>query len=184
MDIRNLRALLKQVTIKLVGKGELILPEKGTGREVYLVRRGLVRSYYTNDDGEEITFQLFSEYTFFGNVHTILYNEPSSFAFQALEPTKVYATDYESFQRIIDENPAASKLNRRHIGKEVLKQVYQRVESFVLLSPEERYLKYLQDNPSVVNRVPGKYIAHVLGITPVSLSRIRGRIAAKKECEL
>ncbi len=61
-----------------------------------------------------------------------------------------------------------------------MKQAFQRVESFVLLSPEERYLKYMQDYPSVINRAPDKYIANVLGITPVSLSRIKGRITAKR----
>jgi len=49
------------------------------------------------------------------------------------------------------------------------------------MSPEERCLKYVSDYPNLVNRVPDKYIANVFGITPVSLSRSRMRIAAKKQ---
>jgi hypothetical protein len=67
-----------------------------------------------------------------------------------------------------------------YIGKSIMKQAFQRVESFVFLSPEERYQKYIQDYPNVINRAPDKYIANVLGITAVSLSRIKGRIASKK----
>jgi hypothetical protein len=61
-----------------------------------------------------------------------------------------------------------------------LKQTFGRIDSFVLLSPEERYKKYIKDFPGIVNRAPDKHIANVLGITPVSLSRIRKRIASEK----
>jgi Mn-dependent DtxR family transcriptional regulator len=54
-----------------------------------------------------------------------------------------------------------------------------RVESFILLTPEERYLKLIRDKHDIVQRVHDKYIATFLGITPVSLSRIRKRIAGK-----
>jgi hypothetical protein len=46
-----------------------------------------------------------------------------------------------------------------------------------LLSPEERYIKFVRDKPDIINRVPGKYLATLLGITPISLSRIRRRMA-------
>jgi DNA-directed RNA polymerase specialized sigma subunit len=42
-------------------------------------------------------------------------------------------------------------------------------------------LKFATDYPQLMNRVPMKYIANMLGITPVSLSRIRKRIATKKQ---
>ena len=70
--------------------------------------------------------------------------------------------------------------NRKYILQRLLKESFKRVESFVLLNPEERYLKFIEDNPGLMNRVPNKYIANILGITPVSLSRIRKRIAEKK----
>jgi len=71
-------------------------------------------------------------------------------------------------------------MNRTFMGKRLMKQAFQRIGSFVFLTPEERYKKYIKDYPNVVNRAPNKYIAHVLGITPTSLSRIRKRIATKK----
>lgn len=61
-----------------------------------------------------------------------------------------------------------------------MKRMVMHTESFILYSAEERYLNFVKNNPDIVNRVPGKYIANVLGITPVSLSRIRKRIAQKK----
>ena len=50
-----------------------------------------------------------------------------------------------------------------------------RISSFILQSPEERYLKMLETAPGIMQRVPQHYVANFLGITPVSLSRIRKR---------
>ena len=62
----------------------------------------------------------------------------------------------------------------------MLKESIERVESFTLHSPEERYINFVKSKPNIVNRVPDKYIATILGMTPVSLSRIRKRIATKE----
>jgi CRP-like cAMP-binding protein len=179
MNIRSLLVLLRHVTIQSVDKGETLIPKGATKKSLFFIRKGLVRSYFVNNEGDEITFQLFPEYQIFGNVHSLLFNEPSTFTFQALEPTKVYAIDYDSFHDVV-KNSKFLNLNKMGLGERVMKRAFQRVESLVLLSPEERYLRYMKDHPSVINRVPDKYIANVLGITPVSLSRIKRRIAAKK----
>jgi hypothetical protein len=48
--------------------------------------------------------------------------------------------------------------------------------SFIKDTPEERYLNLLKEKPHIIQRVPLQYIATYLGITPVSLSRIRNRL--------
>lgn len=172
--------LFRHIKIKSFAKGEMIIQQGSTSKEVYFVRKGLIRSYFTNEKLEEITFHLLPEHHLFTSVHTILFDEPSRFSYQALEPTKVYSIDYDSYFDVATKNPNLLELNRRHFGKRVLKQSFQRVESFVLLTPEERYKKYLEDYPNVIGRAPDKYIANVLGITPTSLSRIRSRISSNK----
>ena len=179
MNIRSLLVLLRHVTIKSIKKGEILIPEGATNKDVYFVRKGLIRAYHTNEMGDETTFQLFPEYHIFGNVHSLLFNEPSNFSFQALERTKVYTINYDAFHDVV-QNSKSLSLNKIGLDKRLVKQAFQRVESFVFLSPEERYLKYMKDYPNVINRAPDKYIANVLGITPVSLSRIRNRIASKR----
>ncbi len=180
MNLRMLLVLLRNVDIKSIKKGEILIPEGSTNKDVYFIRRGLIRSYAIDDMEEEITFQLYPEYHVLSNIHSLLFNEPSKFSYQALEYTKVYAVDYDSFIEMTSKNPKLLEMNRRFLGKKAMKQAYQRVESFVFLSPEERYKKYVRDYPNIINRAPDKYIANVLGITPVSLSRIRKRIATKK----
>lgn len=178
--MRLLFLLFRILKVQSFAKGEVFIQAGATKKDIFFIRQGLVRSYFVDEKLEEITFQLYAETNVFGNVHTILLNEPSKFSYQALEPTKVYTVDYDVLMDEISNNPKLSGINRRYIGEKILKQAFQRVESFVFLSPEERYQKYIKDNPNVVNRAPDKYIANVLGVTSVSLSRIRNRIATKK----
>lgn len=180
MRIKNLLLLFRHVAIDSIEKGEILIHKGSTEKRLFFIRKGLVRSYSTNEQSEEITFQLYPENHVFGNVHTIFFNEPSKFCYQALEASKVYSMDYASYNEVTAKNSNLLELNRQVIGKRALKQAFQRVDSFVFLSPEERYQKYVKDYPNLINRAPDKYIANVLGITPVSLSRIRTRIASKK----
>ncbi len=179
MKIGSLLVLFRHLIIKSMEKGAVIIQEGETKKDVYFIRKGLVRAYHITENGDEITFQLFPEYHVFGNVSSLLFDEPSKYTFQALERTKVYTMDYDSFHDVV-KNSKFLDLNKMGLGQRGMRQVYQRVESFVLLSPEERYLKYMKDYPTVVSRAPDKYIANVLGITPVSLSRIKRRIATKR----
>jgi CRP-like cAMP-binding protein len=180
MNIKSLYIILKNLSSKTFEKGEIIINEGDKTNHVFYIRKGLIRSYLINQKGEEITFQLFAEKQLFGNVHSLLFNEPAKFTFETLEKTKVYFTDVKTFQDLSNSNSEFLNNEIGRFGRQILKRAFQRIDSFVFLSPEARYLQYLKDYPNIVNRVPDKYIANVLGITPVSLSRIRRRVSKKK----
>ncbi|MDT0605958.1 Crp/Fnr family transcriptional regulator [Croceitalea rosinachiae] len=177
-----------QIFISLLRKSKFLTFEKGSNlikigaREPHLffIRKGLVRCFFVDEKGDEITFQLFPENRIVSNFHTIMFNKPSKFEYQTLERTKVYTIDFKTYQAFILKNPKLLEANREFLFKRNFEKVYNRIESFVLLAPEERYIKYCKDYPGIVNRAPDRYIASVLGITPVSLSRIRKRIVSKK----
>lgn len=179
MNLKLLYGLLKNLSSKTFEKGETVIHEGDKTNNVFYIRKGLVRSYLINDKGEEITFQLFAEKQIFGNVHAILFNEPSRFTLETLEKTKLYFADIKTFQDLKTDNSNFIKIDNGIFGRQILKQAFQRIDSFVFLSPEKRYQQYLKDYPNIISRVPDKYIANVLGITPVSLSRIRKRISKK-----
>lgn len=179
MKTRNLIILFRRIKTKTYERGEIIIETKSLQKDLFFIRKGLVRSFRNNIEGDEITFQLFPENQPFANAHAILLNEPSHFTYQALEKTKVYNIDYESFLEVTASNAQLLELNRNFLGKRILRQTFQRIETFVFLTPEERYKRYVKEHPNIINRAPDKYIAHVLGITPTSLSRIRNRIVSK-----
>ena len=174
-DIQGVIAASKRVSIK---KKEVLIDVGSSSEELYFIRKGLIRSYHINSKGEEITFRLITEHELVANVDAILYKQPSRYCYEAMEDSTFFSLSYDAVQKIFSENP---KLNarRKYLFLAVIKKAYERIESLVLLTPVERYEKFLEDYPDLSNRVPDKYIAHVLGITPVSLSRIRKRIASR-----
>ncbi len=171
---------MRNVSLKTFAKGDILIPEGCSSKHIFYVRKGLIRSYFSNDKSEDVTFQLYPETQFVANVHSILFHEPSRFIYQATEPSRVYSFEYDTYYQFLAKNPELLDLNRKYMSQRIMKQAYQRIETLLLLNPEGRYLKLITDYPGLVNRVPDKYIANVLGITPVSLSRIRRRIATKR----
>lgn len=181
MNFKSLLVLFRKIKVQRCASGDILIKEGSSNNNIYFVRKGLVRSYVNDEQGNEITFQLYPESSVLTNVHFILFKQSSRFNYEAIEDTKVYEIDYDSFVEVASKSSELLELNRTYFGKRIIQGAFQRIESFVFLTPEERYKKYLKDYPSLVNRVPDKYIANILGITPVSLSRIRKRISSKKK---
>ncbi len=159
--------------------GDVFLEQGSRKGSIYFIKSGLVRSFYTDDKGEEITNRLRCENEVLSSYEIDLFNEPSRFTFQALEPTELISIDSAVMRKLLDDNPRLEQV-RRYFMKKTISECLSAIDDFILLSPEKRYLKFITEYPQLINRVPMKYIANMLGITPVSLSRIRKRIASKK----
>jgi CRP-like cAMP-binding protein len=159
-------------------KKEIIIGESSKKNTVYFVRSGMIRKYFINEKGEEITFGLIPENYIVANVDVILFDQASRFYYEAIEKTKTFSIDYDVIQEIFKSNPRLES-NRKKFFQQIMREAHLRIEGFILYTPEERYIKFIEKYPDINNRVPDKYIANVLGITPVSLSRIRARIIEK-----
>jgi CRP-like cAMP-binding protein len=99
---------------------------------------------------------------------------PSKKAIQVLEDSEVIAINVGALSRLYDSFPEIERLFRK-IFEAALVETVNRVESIQFHSAEERYSALVKEAPDVLKRVPLKYIASYLGITPVSLSRIRAQ---------
>ena len=71
------------------------------------------------------------------------------------------------------------QLYGRLMAEQTLTLYNDRIEGFLFNTAEERYLKFLQEQPSLMNRVSLTHLSSFLGIERQSLSRIRKRIASK-----
>jgi CRP-like cAMP-binding protein len=171
---------LKQVKIIQLSPGEIFLEAGSIKSHIYFINRGLVRSYFIDEKGQEITNRLRYENQLVAAYEIIIFGQPARFSFQALEPAELFVIDFDDMRRIVNQN-AKLEPGRRYFVMNMLAETLSALDDFILLSPEQRYLKFMQEHPDLLNRVPNKYIANVLGITPVSLSRIRKRVASKKQ---
>ncbi|MCI4667058.1 MAG: Crp/Fnr family transcriptional regulator [Bacteroidia bacterium] len=179
LSFQDITTLLKAAKPVSFDQGEYIFKEGSQDRTVYFIQKGLIRTFLAKQQGEDITTWLRWEDQVFANIDELLFEHPSRFYAQAVEPTQTLSISFDVAQEIAAQNPKLEE-NRKYMLREIMKTNFKHSESFMLYSAEERYLNYIEQFPHIVNRVPDKYIAGILGITPVSLSRIRKRIIQRE----
>jgi CRP-like cAMP-binding protein len=155
-----------------------IKPGEQSSKIAY-IEKGLIRVFSIDDSGNEITILVRCENQFITSYDKILFDKVTRFYYQAIEPTTLIMADYDKIQTTLKDNPQLEKA-RSYFLRKMLGESILRVETFILLSPEKRYEKFISENSNLYQRIPDKYIASMLGITPVSLSRIKKRLTKRK----
>ena len=179
IGLEDVKMLLDASEKKNYEPGDIVIKEGSFNKRIYFINRGLVRAYVINDKGDEVTTGLRKEHQLFLSPDVVLFREASRHSFECLEASQVFSLNHEVLDRLVSQNPKL-EANRKYITRTIIKEAFNRIDSFILRSPEERYLDFIDKNSDLMHRVPNKYIANVLGITEVSLSRIRRRIADRK----
>lgn len=155
--------------------GDLVIKEGDMSKKFGFLLSGLMRIYFIRD-GQDYTFEFRDKYDVFGNLETIFSNKPSRRYYEVLEPSELMLVDYHELEKLFKTQPRLEAA-RAKILEDNFYQLGLKLEMYLALSPEERYQELLSKTPDLLQRVPQKYIATYLGITPVSLSRIRKRIS-------
>lgn len=145
--------------------------------KVGFIVKGSVR-YYHIKDGEDITGYFSFENEFLSSYKSYLTGLPGHVYIQALEDSLLITFTKKDMDEMLNNPMLAYKMERfgRLIAEHYLICYEDRVTAFVTQTPEERYLELLSTGREILQRMPQHYIANYLGITPVSLSRIRKRI--------
>lgn len=133
--------------------------------------------YYHVKDGEEITGYFSFENEFVSAYKSFLKRTPNTNFIQALEETELVLISYHNLQEMLNHPLLALKMERfgRLIAEHYICCYDDRLTAFITQSPEERYTALEKTGRDIFQRVPQHFIANFLGITPVSLSRIRKR---------
>jgi CRP-like cAMP-binding protein len=145
-----------------------------------LLLTGTCRLYYPRPDGEERTTYFFFENHLLGDYTSCLTGQPSQFSIQALADTELVVFDYALLRQLYEQRPVYERFGRLLAEYHLLGTDARMVE-LLLLSPEERYRALLASGKTkILERIPQHLVANYLGITPVSLSRIRARVARER----
>ncbi len=167
--------LAPHLSIKTVKKDELFAQAGKVGKEVGIVLQGAMRHYYVKD-GEEKTTYFYFENAFVGPYMSCITGKPSELNFEALTDTTLIVFPYSAFKNAIDQSKQWERFARL-LAEWALIGVEERMAGLLMLSPEERYIALINSNKTkILERIPQHLIANYLGITPVSLSRIRNRV--------
>ena len=158
----------KEITSKTV-----LLLEGEIATQIHFIKKGCIREWF-NKDGKDITFQFFFEGQAVAAIDSFLSNRPSIYTLESIESSTIFSiskTNFEKLQRLFPGFQDAFQ--------ELLLQRFRNYSQLFLSrikdSPQERYQDLIKNHPEIIKRVPQHYIASYLGITPISLSRIRNR---------
>jgi CRP-like cAMP-binding protein len=173
----ELTIVLKYFEKKTIKKKTNLLQAGKIANEVYFIISGCMR-LFCEKDGVELSTYFFTERTFAGSYASFISRKPSQHSIETVEDCQVLSLSYQALQELYNIFPKMNEFIRKSIEERFV-VIHDLFTSYILNSPEERYLSLLKDSPDLLNRIPQHQIASFLGITPVSLSRIRNRVAKK-----
>lgn len=154
----------------------VLLKEGDISQKAYFIEKGCLRLWF-NNHGKDVTFQFFFENEFVSSVESFRKNIPSYFTLESIEPSIVHYIHKKDLEYIFREINKFTEVRDYMLNAAYDRQLYYMKQylSFIRDTPSERYRNLIKEKPHVIRRVPQHYIASYLGITSVSLSRIRNK---------
>lgn len=143
-------------------------------KQVGFIVKGVIRGCYYNNKGEEITRCFISENSLVVDYVNFEANISSSEYLQACTDCKLIVFSKQNWEELSQTIVGWDNIK----NKMVQKCMYQKSRKGPVISQDAttRYMEFMENHPSLINRIPLAYIASYLGVTPQSLSRIRKNI--------
>lgn len=151
----------------------VLLCEGAVADRLYFVRQGALRAWFLHE-GRERTLQFYFEGAAVSSLESFLDRQPSGLTLESLEPTTLWVLPRPAFEHLLATDADFKEWFYSLVTRRMLAYARQ-LSSFLRDTPEQRYHALLAEHPTWPQRVPQHYLASYLGITAVSLSRIRNR---------
>lgn len=167
--------IASKIQVLKVSQGTVLTNVGDIPKSIYFVVSGCVRMYYLSD-GKEITGFIFEENTFAGSIDSYFSKESSLQVVETLEACILLEISIQSMEYLLKHVKNWEVLSRK-LCQDRLAFTQKLQAALIMNKPLDRYKSYLKIHPNIENRVPHKVLASYIGITPVSLSRIRKRLS-------
>ncbi|MGX5817253.1 Crp/Fnr family transcriptional regulator [Chitinophaga lutea] len=164
----QLAALLQPVELK---KGHVLFREGKTDRDVYFIENGIARAY-CNLDAAELTFWFGMEGDILISYNGYIKGTAGYESIELLEPALLHRLPFDDLESLYRSDIHFANWGRKLMEKEVI-LTEERFISRQFRSAAERYHELTEQSPALLQRVRLGQIASYLGITQVTLSRIR-----------
>ncbi len=166
--------LSKEFTLYKYPSKTIILEEGQECLKAGIIIKGLIRNF-TQSNGKNCTLWFDSEGSLFGSMNAMYKDDVlAKESIEAIENTEILEMEIHVLKKMTSENEELKQLFDQILlfGYFALEQ---RVKEFVVFNAQERYDLFFKNYPKMVHRIPVKYLASFLGITPETMSRIRAK---------
>lgn len=166
---------------KTLKRGEFFVRAGEMPRTIGFLISGILRLYYVDRAGNEFTKSFCTENGFIAAYSALLLEQPSRLFIQALEDSTLLVAEYVAYRSLSQSHLGWQTLNCK-IAESLFIKKEKRESALLLDDAKTRYLSFLAEHSDLEPRLKQHHIASYLGITPVSLSRIRAQLKLINLC--
>lgn len=168
----NFNLLNSYMTEHKMLKGEVLIHKGEVHHSIYFIKSGAVRSYYINKDGKDVTLWFGFEGDIAASLGNFINAKPSLENIELLEDTVVLKISRSKLLELYEVNLDIANFGRK-LAEQALLEMEQQILLIQFTDAKSRYFSLINKFPQILNRVKLGHIASYLGITQVTLSRIR-----------
>ena len=161
---------------KRMRKKQFLLQEGDVCRSMAFIEKGGLYSYSVDANGAQHVMHFGFEGSWIGNMQSFFTDRPSTIDIEVLEDCELLLIGQDNHRKLLDAIPSYNHYMRVTV-QQVIVAMQQRVENSLGHTAEDKYKRLLAYNPEFLNRVPQHLVASYLGMSPETLSRVRGQMA-------
>ncbi|QQL48804.1 Crp/Fnr family transcriptional regulator [Mucilaginibacter ginkgonis] len=169
----DLDFLAQKFVARDVKKRTYLLKEGDVCSDLIFVEKGCLRLFYFNEDVEVSVW-----FAFEGNsaidINSFISEKPSIYFIQAIEDSSLLIIPKTEIKKLYDTYPKMQEIMRNY-WEDAMLNLLERFTALQRDAADKRYLDLLA-KPTYMQKIPQKYLASYIGVTPTSLSRIRKNI--------
>jgi CRP-like cAMP-binding protein len=158
---------------RMYNKGDHLLKSGSVCQNLYFVDSGLTKTYFNRED-KEFIMRFFPEQAMFTVLDSFIIQIPSTYAVMALEPTTVTYLTKADIDSLCKSHHCIETFFRKLVSFASVNMM-KRISEMLEEKGTERYNHFVSENNLLMQRISLGDLANYLGITQVSLSRIRAR---------
>ena len=153
---------------------EIVLFSRRTDKNLILILKGVARAYSINENGEELNDFIRAEGKVIGDSR-VFGNDTQILNIEAIGEIHYLKFDINELEGLGYDNPEIMKFYLNILKEMILTFTY-RLNTFITMTPKERYIDLLRWNPILIESSYDKHLASFLGIKPLTIYRIKKEI--------
>ncbi|MDF1696689.1 MAG: Crp/Fnr family transcriptional regulator [Saprospiraceae bacterium] len=176
VSAQSIKDIEQYIEMKTIQKGEIFIRKNKRDVNEYFLLDGICRSFLYNPEGETVTLSFYITNSTLSPYTTRTKKELSILNFQALTDLKIARINAHKFEELMIQNLEIRRFGHTVLQNELSKKVNKEI-ALASLPAKERLLIFREEYPMLENLIPHTDIASYLGITNISLSRLRSKLS-------
>ena len=154
----SIASFINLATIVEFKKNEVITKTGEISNDFYIIKSGIVRSFYADEKGKEYTRTIFTEGKTTGSLGSLVSGESSKLTYECLTDCVAYKFIYREFLALTEKDNFMLKLYNKML-ENIFLMMEARIYELSVLNATQRYLKLKGEIPNIETLIPQYHIA-------------------------